>query len=114
MGPIIDSSGSFPVVGKLEEFDTASGGPLERMIFNHRRWIVLAVLIVSALLTISASKLSINASFESMIPQSHPYIRNYLDNRDALRGLGNSVRIIVESKSGTIFDADYIGKLKKI
>jgi predicted RND superfamily exporter protein len=114
MEPIFDSSGNFPVVSKLDEFDTASGGPLERMIFNHRRWIVLAFLIVSALLTLSASKLSINASFESMIPQSHPYIRNYLDNRDALRGLGNSVRIIVESKSGTIFDADYIGKLKQI
>jgi len=28
-----------------------------------------------------ASKLQVNASFEKMIPQSHPYIRNYLDNR---------------------------------
>ena len=41
-----------------------------------------------------------DASFEKMIPVSHPYIINYFDNRDDLTGLGNAVRITVETTSG--------------
>jgi predicted RND superfamily exporter protein len=44
-----------------------------------------------------------------MIPVSHPYIRNFLDSRDDLKGLGNSVRIIVESERGDIFTAGVPG-----
>ena len=42
-------------------------------------------------------KLTLSASFEKMIPRSHPYIQNYLENRDELRGLGNALRIVVEN-----------------
>ena len=55
-----------------------------------------------------ATKLEVNASFEKMIPQSHPYIQNYLDHRKDLRGIGNSVRIVVENTQGDIFDPAYL------
>ena len=66
--------------------------------FNNRR----VVLVVCAVLTLlfavlAASKLTLNASFDKMIPRSHPYIANYLANRDELRGLGNSLRVVVEN-----------------
>jgi hypothetical protein len=32
-----------------------------------------------------------------MIPQSHPFIKNFFDYRDELSGLGNSLRIVVEN-----------------
>ncbi|MFM0394968.1 efflux RND transporter permease subunit [Paraburkholderia phytofirmans] len=110
----IDNSDAFPVVRSLRDFDLKSGGRFERLIFNHRTWVVAIFVLLSFLLSISATKLTANASFESMIPQSHPYIRNYLDNKDSLRGLGNSVRVVVETKNGTIFDPTYIEKLKQI
>ncbi|NMG77740.1 RND family transporter, partial [Aromatoleum diolicum] len=61
-----------------------------------------------------AAKLHLNASFESMLPQSQPYIQNYLDNRNELRGLGNVLRVVVATPDGDIFDPAYQETLKKI
>ena len=104
-----------PMPGSLDQFDPQSGSRLERLVFNHRR----AVLVACALLTllfaiVAATKLTLNASFEKMIPRSHPYIANYLAHRDDLRGLGNSLRIVVANPDGEIYDPRYIDALKKI
>lgn len=103
-----------PVVTDIGAFDRRSGNWLERIIFNHRLFIVIACVLITGLLGWQASKLEVNASFEKMIPQSHPYIRNYLANEDALRQLGNSIRIVVENTKGDIYDKDYLQKLQKI
>lgn len=104
-----------PVVRDLGKFDANSGNRLERLVFNHR----VAMMLVCAVATIlfgwlAATKLSFNASFEKMIPGHHPYIRNYLDNADELRGLGNALRVVVTSEDGNIFDPKYQEVLKKI
>jgi predicted RND superfamily exporter protein len=49
-----------------------------------------------------------------MLPQSHPYIQNYLQNKQDLRGLGNAVRVVVENPKGDIFDGHYLETLKEI
>lgn len=49
-----------------------------------------------------------------MLPSGHPYILNYLENRSQLAGAGNTLRIAVEAKSGTIFDTDYLETVKKL
>ena len=103
-----------PVVARVADFDRNSGSWLERLIFNHRRAVVILCALLTAVLGFSATKVGLNASFEKMIPQGHPYIRNYLDNKSQLRGLGNSVRIIVENESGDVFDPAYLETLKKI
>ena len=99
----------------LDPFDTRSGSRLERLIFNHR----LVVMVVSGLITLllgalAATRLTLNASFEKMLPQGHPYIQNYLEHRADLRGLGNSLRVVVENTRGDIYDPKYLGALKKI
>ena len=72
----------------LEQFDPASGSVLERAVFNHRKAVMLACAVVTVLLAIvAATRLTLSASFEKMIPRSHPYIQNYLENRVELRGL---------------------------
>ncbi len=106
---------TMPVVRGLADFDRRSGNRLERMIFNHR----LSVLVVCALLTLvlgtlAATRLALNASFEKMIPQSQPYIKNYLAHQKELRGLGNAVRVVVENTDGDIFDPRYLDALKQI
>jgi predicted RND superfamily exporter protein len=99
----------------LAQFDPASGSMLERSVFNHRKAVMLACAIVTVLLAIVAvSRLTLSASFEKMIPRSHPYIQNYLENRNELRGLGNALRIVVENPNGDIYDPKYENTLKKI
>ncbi|WP_296495569.1 MMPL family transporter [Rhodoferax sp.] len=106
---------AMPVVRNLQDFDTKSGNALERLIFNNRLWMVVICTLMTFILGYFAvTKLTLNASFEKMIPQSQPYIKNYLDNKKELRGLGNAIRVVVENTEGDIFDPKYLEVLKQI
>jgi uncharacterized protein len=103
-----------PVVRRLEDFDSQSGNLAERALFNYRPLIVILCLLVTVLLGFQATRIKLNASFEKMIPTSHPYVANYLANKADLNGLGNSIRIAVEAADGTIFDKVYLETLQKL
>ncbi|BAN48144.1 RND family transporter [Metapseudomonas resinovorans] len=104
-----------PVIRDIADFDAQSGNLLERMVFNHRLPFVAGILLVTLLLGYMAlTRLELKPSFEKMIPQGHPYIQNFLENRKALRGLGNSVRVVVENTQGDIFDPAYLDALKQV
>ncbi|BBR54670.1 MULTISPECIES: efflux RND transporter permease subunit [Pseudomonas] len=106
---------TLPVIRNLEDFDTRSGNGLERLVFNHRLAFVLAMCLATLVLGyVALTRLELRPSFEKMIPQSHPYIQNYLDNRQSLRGLGNSLRVVVEATEGDIFDPAYLQALRHI
>jgi predicted RND superfamily exporter protein len=110
-----DTRAELPVPTSLDEFDPRSGSRLERLVFNNRRIVLIAcALLTIVLAALAVAKLGLNASFDKMIPRSHPYIQNYLDNRVELRGLGNSLRIVVENPSGDVYDPKYLDALKKI
>jgi len=86
MAPASRNREKLPVARSLDDFDRASGRWLERLVLNHRK----AVLAVCALLTVvlgtfAIAKLTLNAGFDKMLPQGHPYIRNYLELRKDLR-----------------------------
>ncbi|OAI94756.1 RND transporter [Pseudomonas putida] len=104
----------YPVITRREDFDEATGNPVERLIFNHRLLIIVLITLVSALLGWQATRLVVNANFDRMIPSSHPYIQNFFDNRDELGGLGNSLRIVVENTQGDIFDPAYLQTLREV
>ena len=95
-------------------FDRASGSVLERLIFNHRRWVLAAAALLTVLLGFFATQLEMNARFDKLLPQSHPYIRNYLANQAELRGLGNSLRVVVENTEGDIYDREYLEALRVV
>src|SRR5574337_1024864 len=115
MAIALDSQDRTPVARSLSDFDRNSGNALERMICNHRLAVVALCVIINVVLAlVAASKLHVNASFESMLPQSQPYIKNYLENRKELRGLGNALRVVVENPAGDIFEPAYQETLKKI
>ncbi|EJM55151.1 putative RND superfamily exporter [Pseudomonas sp. GM49] len=106
---------TMPVVRELKGFDARSGNLLERLIFNNRLLVVLSCLVITVLLGyFAATRLSLTASFEKMLPQSQPFIQNYLENRQSLRGLGNAVRVVVENTEGDIFDPQYLDVLRQI
>jgi hypothetical protein len=105
---------AMPVVRDIKDFDQKSGNRLERLIFNHRLAVMLACLLITVLLGYSAVKVSLNASYEMMLPIGHPYIQNFAKNRTQLRGLGNTLRVVVENTQGDIFDPAYLETLKKV
>lgn len=115
MAVATDLTDRMPIVRALTDFDPRSGTALERLIFNNRLAVVVACVVVTLVLLFgAATKLTLNASFEKMIPQGQPYIKNYLENRNELRGLGNVLRIVVENTDGDIFDPKYQEALRKI
>ena len=98
----------------LGEFDRRSGSWLERLLFGHRPLIVTLCILITLVLGWSSRNIEFNSSFDSLIPVSHPFIRNYLDHRSDVGGLGNVLRVTVESKHGDIFGAAYINTLRDI
>ena len=109
------ASADLPVSSTLEHFDRNSGSRLERLVFNHRVVVIVACAVLTVALGIAAGlRLTLNASFEKMIPRSHPYIQNYLENRNDLRALGNSLRVVVENTRGDIYDPKYLNALRQI
>lgn len=102
------------VIADPKDFDEKSGNLLERLIFNHRGIVVVACMILTAFFAYQLRGLVISASYEKMLPRSSAYIKNFLENRDQLRGLGDSVRVVVENPNGDIFNKDYLNTLAKI
>ena len=106
---------SMPVIRDVCDFDRNSGNLLERLVFNYRPLFMLLMALITVVLGYMAvTRLELRPSFEKMIPQSQPYIQNYLENRQSLRGLGNSVRVVVENTRGDIFDPGYLDVLKQV
>jgi predicted RND superfamily exporter protein len=101
-------------VPQTDTFDPSSGTLVERLLFNHRRIILGICVLLSLLFGYQALSLKLNAAFEKMIPTDHPYVQNYLKNRGQLGEGGNTLRIAIEARQGSIFDAAYLETVKKI
>jgi len=108
------SSAKNTVTGSLEDFDRASGNRVERLIFNHRLWVILLCLLATVILGWQAVGIGINASYEKTIPTKHPFVVNFLAERSELSGLGNALRIAVTAEQGDIFSADYLDTLARL
>ncbi len=84
------------------------------LLINTRVILLLGFLALTAFFGYQLTHLKPDASFEKMIPISHSYIVNFLENRADLSGLGNSVRITVETTEGDIFTAEFQELLRQI
>ena len=83
-------------------------------VFRLRLPLLLLFLLATAFFAWQMTKLRPDASFEKMIPVSHPYVQNFLDSREELRGLGNTVRIVVQTHDRDIFTAEFQRLLKAV
>lgn len=96
-------------------FDHRSGSLIERLLFNHRKIVLLLFALVTAFLGFQARHLTIAASFDKTLPSNSEFILNYRDHKDDLKSLGNTVRIVVEAPEGeTIYSAHYLATLQQI
>ena len=87
---------------------------LEHLVFRNRPALLIFFVLISLWLGYQATGLKPDASFEKMIPGSHPYIQNFITHREDLSGLGNAIRIAVETREGDIFTAEYQELLKQV
>lgn len=87
---------------------------LERFLFFRRGLVVGLFALLTLGLIWQASQIRPDASFVKMIPSDHPYVNNFLQYRDDLAGLGNSVRISVEATEGDIFSAEFQDTLRQV
>jgi predicted RND superfamily exporter protein len=102
------------MVERLEDFDTLSGGFIERALFNNRLPVVLLCLMATLVLGWQATGIELNASYGKMIPTNHEFVVNYLANKGDLSTLGNAVRIAVENAEGSIFEQEYMETLRRM
>jgi len=103
-----------PLVDGIEHFFLEAESTVENLIFGKRLWVLLTFLLITVYLVSAAIKVRPDASFEKMVPVKHPYIAAYLDRKDELSGLGNAVRISIETTEGDIFSAEYMETLRQI
>jgi len=103
--------------GAIDELDHAfyeAESVVEKIIFGKRLWVLLVFLLATVYLASAAIKVRPDASFEKMVPVKHPYIAAYLERKDELSGLGNAVRISVETTEGDIFTPEYMETLRQV
>lgn len=95
-------------------FNKLSGNLVERLIFNNRLIIIVLCVLFTLFSGYQLRSLTVTTSFDKMLPHSHPFIQNFLENRNDLRGLGDSVRLVVENRKGDIFQPEYLQQLAQI
>lgn len=88
-------------------------GRIEKLVFDHRLIWMLLILVASVFLGYHATQIRPEAGFQKMIPQDHEFIENYNKHREYVSS-PNVLRIIVEAKGESIFDADYLASLQAI
>lgn len=99
---------------KRERFDVASGNFMERIIYNYRPFWLLVGFLLTCFFATEAVKLNVNSSFDNMLPAGHEFIVNYQENKDDLRGQGNSIQVSIHHKEGDIYDPEFLSVLRDI
>lgn len=96
------------------DFDINSGSFLERLLFKNRPIILFICAILTIFLGFQATRVTVNANFNKMIPVHQPFIVNYLAHYDDLQFQGNAIRIAVQADHGSIINAHYLNVLMHI
>lgn len=86
---------------------------LEATLFGHRRKVLTVFFAITVVLGYFASHLRPDAGFDKLLPTNNAYIDTY-KRTQAQFGGGNVLLVVLESKNGDIFSADFFDKLKKL
>jgi predicted RND superfamily exporter protein len=86
---------------------------LENLIFGHRRAVLILFLAMTVVMAWQASHLKIDAGFAKLLPLEHPYMKTYLEYRDAFGG-ANKVVIAIRAQDGDIFTPRFFRVLDDI
>ncbi|MDX1692919.1 MAG: MMPL family transporter, partial [Ketobacteraceae bacterium] len=85
----------------------------EKLVFRYRGPILFLFVALTIFFANQTYDITIDSNLKKMVPLSHPYIQNLYKHKDEL-SLGNSIRIAVENRNGTIFEKEYLEILRQI
>ncbi|MFT7681491.1 MAG: putative RND superfamily exporter protein [Moritella dasanensis] len=87
---------------------------IEKQLFGFKYIVFAVIVLLTAFLAYNASLVRPSASFEKMIPVQHEYVQNYLNYKQELASLGNSVRVVIENENGDIFNAEFQEQMRTL
>ena len=96
-----------------KKFSTGWVGAIAWWIFQSRRPLLVAFILITIGLGFSASRLSVSAGFTKMIPLKHPYMLTFLVYQKEFGG-ANKVLIAVKNRKGDIFTKDFMATLRQV
>ncbi len=82
-------------------------------VFGYRKPLLVLFAVATVLFAASASRLTVDAGFNKMVPLKHPYMQVYRDYEKVFGG-ANRVALAIVQKDGDIFNKEYMAKLKAI
>ncbi|MCM2328395.1 MAG: MMPL family transporter [Lysobacter sp.] len=82
-------------------------------VFGNRKALLILFAVATVLFAASASRLTVDAGFNKMVPLKHPYMQVYRDYEKVFGG-ANRVALAIVQKEGDIFNKEYMGKLKAL
>jgi len=85
---------------------------LENLVFGHRRLVIGAFLLATALLGWSASRLRVDAGFTKQLPLQHPYMATFLKHQQEFGG-ANRVLVALVARDGNMFTPAFFDALKR-
>ncbi len=86
---------------------------LEKLLFNHRRWVVVLFVAITALMLYFASQLRVDAGFTKLLPMKHEYMQTFSKHQQEFGG-ANRILIALMVKEGDIFNKPFFDRLAAV
>ena len=86
---------------------------VSNFVFGNRKVLLAVFGVATVLFAASASRLTVDAGFNKMVPLKHPYMQVYRDYEKVFGG-ANRVAVAIVQKDGDIFNKEYMAKLKAL
>ncbi len=101
------------MAGTASPGDSKLSATLEKLIFGHRKLIVVVFALITVLLAVVGVRgLRIDASFTKQLPLKHEYMQTFLEHQ-AEFGSANRVLIALIARDGNMFSPGFFDALKK-
>ena len=85
---------------------------LADLLFGHRRLFLALFAAITVLIAWPASRLRVDAAFDRLLPQHHPYMETYRAYSAAFGG-GNVLLVALEAKRGDIFTPGFSTRCRR-
>ncbi len=86
---------------------------LEKLLFNHRRGVIVLFVIITTVLLYCASQLRVDAGFTKLLPMQHEYMQTFGEHQQEFGG-ANRILIALMVKEGDIFNKPFFDRLAAI
>jgi len=87
--------------------------PFADVLFRYRRFFATLFAVITLLFAWPAGHLRVDAAFDKLLPQNHPFMSTYTKYRGAFGG-GNMLLVALDARQGDIFTPGFFDTLQKM